>query len=156
MDMKKFYDNIDLDLMLKAGKHLSFPMLAMIMIIEVALGPRTLLMKGQAGQPIVPGNGILAGCPAAVSCARCFLFAINFTLLKEHPRATIRQFVDDLRIRVTDEDPHRASILAARALHRLLKLLSAAKCQLALTKCVILSSHAIAGRMLRRHFGVLG
>ena len=69
-------------------------------------------------------------------------------LLNEHPRATIRQFVDDLRIRVADEDPHHASILAARALNRLLKLLHAARCQLALSKCVLLSSHAVAGRML--------
>ena len=49
LDMKKFYDNIALGLLLKAGNHLSFPMLAMIMIIEVTLGPRTLLMKEASG-----------------------------------------------------------------------------------------------------------
>ena len=100
--MAKFYDNVSLNFLARAAKELGYPARMLLLGLEAALGGRRLKM-GQlvSSSDIHPGNGILAGDGQATSFARAFLWPVLAYVKKRVPEITLRQFVDDLRIRAT-------------------------------------------------------
>ena len=55
-------------------------------------------------KPVLPGRGLLAGCPQAVTLARLFLQPILASLIKVDPRASVSTWVDDIGADLADAD----------------------------------------------------
>ena len=70
LDVKHFYDHISLELLAARGLDLSYPPLLLQMAISAHEAARWILAEDLSAEPVLPAQGILAGCPQAVSFAR--------------------------------------------------------------------------------------
>ena len=81
LDLKHFYDSVDLELLVQRGLDLQYPPLLLQMAVSVHEGSRWILAEDLCCKPVLPGRGLLAGCPQAVTLARLFLQPILASLI---------------------------------------------------------------------------
>ena len=70
LGMARCYDTVALSFLLSAFTHLGLPPPVAVILVEAALAPRRLVTGQIISDTIEPANGLLAGCPAAVTSAR--------------------------------------------------------------------------------------
>ena len=99
-DAEKFYDSLDLRLIVKEGQLASMDILVLTVCLEAYLCPRTLTVDGACSLPVDIANSILQGCRFANRMCR---FAMYKTLDELHrkwmprePSFSIDEYVDDL------------------------------------------------------------
>ena len=76
------------------------------MAISAHEAARWILAEDLSSEPVLPAQGILAGCPQAVSFARLFLRPIVSSLTRADPRVFVSTWVDDIGVDLEDSDAH--------------------------------------------------
>ena len=69
-DFEKFFDTIDLHVLVKEAAEVGFPVSDMLMALQVHVGDRLLQRKRVFSESIAPVNSILAGCIYSVAFTR--------------------------------------------------------------------------------------
>ena len=96
LDFKHFYDSVCLETLTQRGLELQYPPLLLQLALSVHAAARWILAEDLCSEPVLPGRGLLAGCPQAVALARLFLQPIIERLTKAHPRVFVSTWVDDV------------------------------------------------------------
>ena len=139
-DAEKFYDNVDLSILLEAALKLGLPRREMVLCLDVLLAPREVRVGKISSPPVAPANGMLAGLKRANFFARLLLYGTLDTLHRAIPKAGPRSYVDDLTQLITGdrEDVVANAVTGAWMLHLALQQL---KVKVS-TKSVIVGSNA--------------
>ena len=95
-DAEKFYDNIDLTVLLEASTACGLDRRELILSLRVLIAPREIRIGKGSGVAVAPHNGMLAGLRRSNFFARLLLFRTLEVMHKVIPRAGPRQYVDDL------------------------------------------------------------
>ena len=99
--LQKFYDSVDLVLLIKACNGLDYPRVPLLLLVQAFVGPRTLRADGHHNEQIPVANGLVAGSSQANYLARALLHRAppdhhHHQLvdgLKTHTEGTTRQVV---------------------------------------------------------------
>ena len=108
-DMEKFYDSLDLRLIVRSARATAYPLRPLFLSLLTDLGPRYLVAQNHCSEAIHTSNSITAGDAQANNKARCLLYQILDHVHCEAPRAPIRQYADDLTQRA---EGHQNSLVA--------------------------------------------
>ncbi|CAK0827060.1 unnamed protein product, partial [Prorocentrum cordatum] len=100
VDLEKFYDYMDLSLMIDQAMELDFPAVELYLCCLTYLAPRAIRAQGAYAEEINPVCSIVPGCGKANHCARAFLYRLLEKAHQQAPLASIRQYVDDVHSRV--------------------------------------------------------
>ena len=100
-DAEKFYDNVDLGILLEAALRLGLPRRQMVLCVDILLAPREIRIGKVVGTAHEPSNGLLAGLRRANFMARLLLYSAIEAIHNAVPRAGPRSYVDDLTQLVT-------------------------------------------------------
>ena len=95
-DLDKFYDNIDLTILIAAGRGSCYPLRNLALSLQLYLSPRLLRASGCIDSGIVGYNGVLAGCAQAKNFSKAMLLDIIDHAHVVHPGADISVYVDDI------------------------------------------------------------
>ena len=94
VDLQKFYDSVDLVLLVKACEVLGYPRIPLLLLVQAFLGPRALRADGRRSGQIPVSGGLVAGSSRAGHLARALLHRV----LQDHhtrcPKLAVSQFVD--------------------------------------------------------------
>ena len=98
LDLKHFYDSICLDLLVRRELDLECPCLLLQTTITIHEAARWILADTSSlvPDPALPKQGILAGCPQAVSLARVFLRPVMEFLSRLEPCAFLSTWIEDV------------------------------------------------------------
>ncbi len=139
LDIKKFYDMIDVIILIDQAIELGVNPIVMYMSLQVHMAPRVLRAHGVYGQVINISNSILQGCVNSNSFARITLYGILQEAHSRIPTAVLGQHVDDVLHRTVGneervvEDSVELSVL-------LEDRLAEQGLQLADQKCIVMAS----------------
>ena len=149
-DLGEFYDNVYLEWLIRAAVAMDFPMAPLFLAKEVDMRARPLQTPGQVATAVQATSGILPGHPAAVSWARAVLYLILLALTKNHPKLSIRQYVDDMRLRSLAQTTSDAARGAATGMVWRTSGLIELGCEVSLSETKLLASRTCVGRELAR------
>ena len=99
VDIETFYDSIRWTGLCSEASRLRFPATILAIAMEQHMAPRTLTIRGSLADPIVPTNGVVAGCTVAPTLAKIILLAPVSAAVQEAPALRVRQYVDDLTLK---------------------------------------------------------
>jgi len=94
-DMAKFFDTIDIPILISRAKELEFPVLDIMLTLHQHLAPRIIQCEGFCGEPILIARSILAGCKHSAALTRLLLLSDIAGLVIDHPKAPPKVYVDD-------------------------------------------------------------
>ena len=89
IDLEKFYDSVDLVLLIKACNGLEYPRIPLL-FVQAFLGPRTLRADGHQSEQIPVANGLVAGSSQVNHWARALLHRACMTTTTDVPRLFCR------------------------------------------------------------------
>jgi len=120
-DFDKFFDTIDLSILMdKAVEHV-FPILDLVMTMLPHIAPRVIQWDGFCSRTIITNTSILAGCKHSVALTRVlFLTGITNTCI-ENPLAAPQVYVDDTAMLTAGPD-ELAYIMMSTAVKDFVKL----------------------------------
>ena len=93
---EKFFDTIDLHVMVKEAAEVGFPVSDMLMALQVHVGDRLLQRKRAFSESIAPVKSILAGCIYSVAFTRVLVRKSLEGLVSRNPVVDHTVFVDDM------------------------------------------------------------
>ena len=144
VDAEKFYDGIDLALLMQDAMDLKYPSALLGLAMELCLSPRIVTHKGSCADSILVSNSLIAGCMQAVSLARCFLHNVMSEVCNAAPHSKAREFVDDV-VSITITKTKKAAIKeGCRVIELLFRLLTAKKVRISPKTTILASSRHIA------------
>ena len=139
LDMAKFFDRIGWLHLIDDAVNQDFPILFLIITIELYTSPRMLQKYAILSAWILPANSVTAGCGRAVTLIRNFVYKSCFEAHTCFPdRVFIRQFIDDICIAAVGHAAIVGSLLCRVAVP-FIKSMQAKRCVLS-DKSVILGS----------------
>ena len=94
LDLNKFFDSIDRDILAEEAIELGYPPLLLLLSMIVHSSPRVLLAEGQASTPIYPRVSTLQGCPSSVALAKAYLYRLLHDLCRDFPAVDISSWLD--------------------------------------------------------------
>ena len=94
-DMAKFFDTIDIPVLVSKAKELEVPVLDIMLTLHQHLAPMIIQCEGFCGEPILITRSILAGCKHSVALTRLLLLTDITGLVIDHPLAPPKVYVDD-------------------------------------------------------------
>ena len=101
-DIQKFFDSLDIELLIERSQELNFPPTVLALALEVHKGTRHLSAAGTTAKPIGDtGSSILAGCTNSTSFSRAYIRKITRGLADGAKKGTsaehiLFEHVDDL------------------------------------------------------------
>ena len=98
IDLKHFYDTVDRQRLITAGKQLHFPPVIMHHAMVIHAAPRWLCAEGQADQPFHTKFSIIAGCPFSVALAKVYLWQTCNQIYQIHPSLVVSSWVDGISV----------------------------------------------------------
>ena len=134
IDLQKFYDSVDLVLLMRACGVLGYPRIPLLLLVQALLGPRTLRADGHRSNQVPVSSGLVAGSSQANHLARALLHRASHDHHNCCPKLAVSQFVDDLKMYTegtTRQVMYRFSQATVELFHSLGKLkvdLSPSKC----------------------------
>ena len=155
MDLAKFYDTIDISILISAGVALDFPPQLLVIGLDACIGCRQIIMSSQVAEVIAAATGILPGCVLATSFARCFMIPILSRLKEQMEDLTLRVFVDDVKLRRSGATTSEAAHKGATAVAQAAKLFEMAKCKVS-DKTVLMASDAQTAKELVQRLRTAG
>ena len=99
-DMEKFYDSLDIGRLVDKAREMGYPTLIFGLGILMHMSPRVIKAYDHYGLPIMPSNGIIAGCTQSTFWARLFLYKIMEQAYTQEMGKHLRTFIDDVSQRV--------------------------------------------------------
>ena len=96
----KFYDHVDLSVLIDSALASRYPLLQLVMAIEAYAGPRMVRKWGFLSELIDVANSIIAGCVQATSLARGYLHSPVGSVVSMFPQSQVREFVGGLILKV--------------------------------------------------------
>ena len=107
-DAEKFYDSLDLRLILREGQLSAMDTVVLSVCLEAYLCPRVLTVDSSCSLPVDIANSILQGCRFANRMCRFAMYktlqSIHDRWMPKEPSMTIDQYVDDLAQRGSGGD----------------------------------------------------
>ena len=115
MDLKSFFDTIDLELLLERCADMHFPMVLAQMAVNAYKLPRSVSVWKAFAGPISAARGILAGHTFALALVQVCYLPVMDVFLARHPYVDVDIYVDDITLTVhgKDEDEVHARLCAA-------------------------------------------
>jgi hypothetical protein len=98
LDIKKFYDHIDLETLCVEALRQGFPLWLMAPLVQLYTFPRSLQYEGIASILVHATRSIVAGCSCATTMARVLLVAALRRVQQAVPPAMVRNVVDDISL----------------------------------------------------------
>ena len=99
-DAEKFYDSLDLRLIIKEGQLAAMDIVVLTVCLEAYLCPRTLTVDRACSLPIDIANSILQGCRFANRMCRFVMYktldSLHRKWIPKEPSLSIDEYVDDL------------------------------------------------------------
>ena len=95
-DIKQFFDNISPEMVLAEGIRMGYPLLDLIMGLQMHMAPRLLIVSGVASSLVLPLLSILAGCLHSVNFAKILMHTPISRAVKDGNGARTTTFVDDV------------------------------------------------------------
>jgi hypothetical protein len=97
-DMAKFYDSLQVDIVLEKAASLGFPPLVLYLALMVHMAPRILRAGQEYSDPVYPASSILAGCGMSVAWTRAVLHQLLDEVHRRHrpTELSMESWVDDL------------------------------------------------------------
>ena len=149
MDLKSFFDTIDLDILLERCHDTGFPMVLAHMAINSYRMPRSVSVRKAAAGLVNATRGILAGHTFALALVQVYYLPVMDAFLARHPHVDVDVYVDDITLTAhgkDDDDVHDRLCAATKDLlqvihHRL-------RCSVAPGKtATVASNDALAKRI---------
>ena len=134
IDLQKFYDSVDLVLLMRACGVLGYPRIPLLLLVQAFLGPLTLRADGHHSNQVPVSQGLVAGSSQANHLARALLHRALHDHHNRCRKLAVSQFVDDLKMYTegtTGQVVYRFSQATVELFHSLGKLkvdLSPSKC----------------------------
>ena len=95
--MEKFFDMMDIEVLIQEAEAVSFPLAELALSLAVHQAPRRLRIGKVCGEAICGlGRAILAGCKRSTNLARAYTLRMARNLSRDHPRIQLHQHVDDM------------------------------------------------------------
>jgi len=94
-DFEKFFDTIDIPILIEKALELQFPVLDLALTIMQHLAPRVIQCDAFCSKPILVNRSILAGCRHSVALTRVLMLTRITKLNIEHPLVATDVCVDD-------------------------------------------------------------
>ena len=114
-DFKKFFDMIDIEVLIQEAAAVNFPMEELVMSLTVHQAPRRLKVGKAIGDVIdALGRAILAGCKRSTQMARAYTLRMVRRLSLHHPHTELYQHVDDMSNLVKPTQDHLMTEEAVR------------------------------------------
>ena len=96
-DLRKFFDSIDIEVLIQLARDLGFPLKQLAVSLIVHQAPRRLKLGKALGDCISNlGRSILAGCKRSTHFARVYLLKMVRQLAEAHPDTSLYLHVDDI------------------------------------------------------------
>ena len=119
IDLKHFYDTVDRQRLITAGKQLSFPPIIMHHAMIIHAAPRWLCAESQADHPFHTRYSIIAGCPFSVTLAKVYLWQTCSQIYQIHPSLVVSSWVDDISIDMVGKSSQFVAKILAQVLNKL-------------------------------------
>ena len=149
VDLRAFYDHVDLNILLQEALELKFPLPLLLLSVEMCISPRAIFKAGSFHKGVQPVISLVAGDGRALSLARVSLHKPTLSTLALHAQAKLRQFVDDLSIKARHKQLKKAVTAAEEAITTLLALLTDMGQEIS-EKTELLSNSGKATKMLHQ------
>lgn len=96
-DFKKFFDSLDIDVLVEEALAVDFPMMELALSLQIHLAPRRLKMGTAIGDAVTElGGSILAGCKRSTGFARTYTLRFVIGLARRFRQVSLYQHVDDM------------------------------------------------------------
>ena len=136
-DMEKFYDNIDIGILIQEAIALEYSITLLSLGLQMHMAPRGLRCYGFCPGQVAAGNGIIAGCTQSTTYTKIYLHAVlqgfwdkyqtrillgQASLTSPHDPlpevdADMRSFIDDMSMATYGEAPHLYEVHAHMGKH---------------------------------------
>jgi len=94
-DFEKFFDTLDLPVLIEQALELDFPILDLALTIMQHTAPRNIQCDSFCNKPILLNRSILAGCRHSVALTRVLMLTGITKINIEHPPVSTDVYVDD-------------------------------------------------------------
>ena len=94
-DFEKFFDTIDLPILIEKALELDFPVLDLALTIMQHMAPRVIQCDSFCSKPMLVNRSILAGCRHSVALTRVLMLTCIAKINIEHPLVSTDVYVDD-------------------------------------------------------------
>ena len=94
-DFRKFFDNVRLQLVYDSARALGFPLIDLVLGLQMHLAPRRLNYNGAVSAQIVTYQSIIAGCALAISFTKALLLEPLSQLVAANTSVDQTVYVDD-------------------------------------------------------------
>jgi len=94
-DFEKFFDTIDIPILIEKAIELEFPILDLALTITQHMAPRIIQCDSFCSKPILVNRSILAGCRHSVALTRVLMLTGITKINIEHPLVSTDVYVDD-------------------------------------------------------------
>ena len=150
MDLAKFYDGIDINIMISAAVAMDFPKQLLVLGLDACLGIRQIMMSDQLADTIASATGLLPGCVLATSFARAFMIPLLSRLKSQMEDLTLRVYVDDVKLRRAGDTATEAAQKGATAIGQAAVLFEMARCTVSDKTTLMASNAATAKELVQR------
>ena len=151
LDLNKFFDSIDRDMLVELALDLDYPALPLLLALIIHGSPRVLISENQASRPIHPRYSILQGCPSSVALAKAYLYEVLRTICDTYPDFDVSSWLDDLSFDRCGPDPEVLVQDVVSLYLKLSRMLQRLNLTINTKKSGFLCSHASLRRMLRHY-----
>ena len=95
-DFEKFFDTIDLNVLIQEARAVGFPLSDLVMALHMHTGGRRLQSAKELSTTVLVDRSILAGCIYSVALTRVLLHRGLAHLVTVHPSTRLSAYVDDM------------------------------------------------------------
>ncbi len=95
-DFKKFFDTIDIEVLLEEAIAAGFPPADLCLALQQHLAPRVIQANGYSAKPMTIIKSLLAGCKHSVAITRAYLRRTIASIDTDHSECNPKVFVDDI------------------------------------------------------------
>jgi hypothetical protein len=149
LDLQKYVDTIDLDLLVQDGIMYNYPIAHLVLVMEAYRAPRFLRQAQCTNDGIAACNCAVVGGVPATNLAKLYMIQPLRQLMTKHMDVKLRQYIDDLHLRCSGSPMIFVNFLVP-AVVDLVANLTAKKAPVSDTKSVIVATNlALANRIAR-------
>ena len=152
-DVAKFFDSLDVPLLIQRAEKLDFPIDQLVLGMQVHRAPRVLKADGCFGEPVeATGVSVLAGCSLSTSLSRAFLRDEVQMSSRERSNGaqathTVNQHIDDVSQLVIGDSDSAVVAKCRREGIRLSAAFTRSKLLVSTKSVVVASSKSLAARI---------
>ena len=146
-DFDKFFDTIDLSILIDKAIEHEFPIIDLVMTMLQHMAPRVIQCDGFCSKTIITNTSILAGCKHSVALTRVLFLTGITKICIENPLAAPQLYVDDTAM-ITAGPDELAYVMMSKAVKDFIKLSHKLGLKLSSKGVIVAKLPATAKRMV--------